>query len=152
MVKKQPQKKRLSDQLRRVIADCGLSRYRISKETGVAEETLSRFMSAQRRLSLNAVVEIGELLDLEVVAKKRSQKKKASQRKRVSDQLRRLIADCGLPRDRISKEISVSEKTLEQFMSDQQGLSSTVLDQIGELLDLEVVMHGPSRSRANPVQ
>jgi transcriptional regulator with XRE-family HTH domain len=41
-----------SNQLRHVIASCGKTRYRISKETGVAESLLSKFMHGKGNISL----------------------------------------------------------------------------------------------------
>jgi len=34
-----------SDQIRRAIRDCGLSRYRLAQEAGVEQASLSRFMA-----------------------------------------------------------------------------------------------------------
>jgi transcriptional regulator with XRE-family HTH domain len=41
----------LADQMRRILADCGKTRYQISVETGIAESTLSRFARGERSLS-----------------------------------------------------------------------------------------------------
>jgi len=38
---------KVSDQVRHAIETCGLTRYRIAKETGVTQSTLSRFMAGQ---------------------------------------------------------------------------------------------------------
>lgn len=35
----------LSDQIRRAIRDCGVTRYRLAQESGVDEASLSRFMA-----------------------------------------------------------------------------------------------------------
>src|SRR5262245_34751363 len=56
----------VSDQLRRIIKDCGLSRYEIGKRTGIDEGTLSRFMSGERGLSIKALDRLGECLGLTV--------------------------------------------------------------------------------------
>ena len=61
----------LTDQLRHVIQTCGVSRYRVWKETGVAESTLSKFMTGERGLSMEALDAIWRYLDLEVVQRKR---------------------------------------------------------------------------------
>jgi len=63
MYREQP----LSDQLRRIIAECGISRYRIAKETGISESTLSRFCSGQRGLSLAALDTLADFLRLRLV-------------------------------------------------------------------------------------
>ena len=52
----------LSDQIRRAVDDSGLSRYRISKELGVAESTMSRFMSGKGGLSMEHLDALAELL------------------------------------------------------------------------------------------
>jgi hypothetical protein len=64
----------------------------------------------------------------------------------VSEQVRRAIRDCGLTRYRIAQLTDMDQATLAKFMSGERGLSTTALDTLGELLDLEVVMHGPKRS------
>ena len=42
----------ISDQLRQAIRDSGLTRYRIAKETGLSQVTLSRFFNGERGLTL----------------------------------------------------------------------------------------------------
>jgi predicted transcriptional regulator len=46
---------KLSDQLRQEIRDCGETRYRIAKETGISQSALSLFCSGKRGLSMNAI-------------------------------------------------------------------------------------------------
>ena len=58
----------MTDQMRRLLRDCGQSCYAISKQTGVSEPTLSRFLSGERGLSGKAQDRIGELLGWEVVS------------------------------------------------------------------------------------
>jgi hypothetical protein len=65
MAKKRPAK--LTDQLRKAIDDSGLTRYRISKETGISESTLSKFYLGQRGLSMEALDALGECLQLTIV-------------------------------------------------------------------------------------
>jgi transcriptional regulator with XRE-family HTH domain len=62
---------RFSDELRRAIDASGLSRYRICRELGIAESTLSRFMSGERGLTLKCLDRLAELLDLHVVTGKK---------------------------------------------------------------------------------
>jgi transcriptional regulator with XRE-family HTH domain len=64
-----------SDELRRAVDDCGLSRYRLCKELGLAESTLSRFMSGERGLSMKGLDRLAALLDLHVEAGQRPKKK-----------------------------------------------------------------------------
>jgi len=59
----------LSEQLREAIDGSELSRYRIAKDAGVAQSTISQFMNGKRAISLKAIDRIGELLDLEIVSK-----------------------------------------------------------------------------------
>ena len=61
---------RLSDQIRRCIMESGITRYRISKETGVSEGTLSQFVNGHRGLSVEAMDAIGLFLNLSVMSAK----------------------------------------------------------------------------------
>jgi hypothetical protein len=67
MGKKRP---KVSDQIRAAIDAAGVTRYRISKDTGISESMLSRFMGGSRGLSMEALDTLGEYLDLEVVRRK----------------------------------------------------------------------------------
>jgi hypothetical protein len=69
------QRLRLSDQIRLSVDACGLSRYRISKQLGIAESTLSRFMSGQGGLSMEYLDRLAELLDLRIKAGARRRKR-----------------------------------------------------------------------------
>jgi transcriptional regulator with XRE-family HTH domain len=66
---------RFSDELRRVVDASDLSRYRICRELGIAESTLSRFMSGERGLTMKCLDSLAALLDLHVAAGKRPKKK-----------------------------------------------------------------------------
>lgn len=57
----------LTDQLRKAIDDCGLTRYRISKQTGISESALSQFYNGRRGLSMEALNALGEFLQLKIV-------------------------------------------------------------------------------------
>jgi plasmid maintenance system antidote protein VapI len=63
------------DQLRAIVEGCGKSRYAISKETGIDESTLSRFVHGERCLSGKALDALGECLGLTVVMDKSPAKK-----------------------------------------------------------------------------
>jgi transcriptional regulator with XRE-family HTH domain len=66
--------KPLSEQLRDAIEKAGVSRYEISKATGVSESTLSKFILRQRPgLSFDALDRVGQYLGL-VIVKKQSKK------------------------------------------------------------------------------
>ena len=60
---------RLSDQIRRAIKSCGLSRYRIAAEADVAESSLSRFLAKEHGLTTETLDRIAEVLGLEVVCR-----------------------------------------------------------------------------------
>ncbi len=54
------------DQLRREIERCGLTRYRISKLTGIDTAVLSRFMSGKVGMSMDSIGCIFDAIDLEI--------------------------------------------------------------------------------------
>lgn len=64
MAKKQP--KKLTDQLRQAIDDCGLTRYEIAKRTGIDESALAKFYNGHRGLSMEALNALGECLQLTI--------------------------------------------------------------------------------------
>lgn len=63
---------RASDQLRDIIRDCELSRYEISKRTGIDQSALTRFMSGERGLSMEALDTLAEYLELDIISRRRS--------------------------------------------------------------------------------
>ncbi|HEX4592261.1 MAG TPA: helix-turn-helix transcriptional regulator [Gemmataceae bacterium] len=65
----------MSDQVRRAVDASGLSRYRISKEIGVAESTMSRFMSGQGGLSMENLDALAELIGLDIAGPRRPKKR-----------------------------------------------------------------------------
>ena len=67
--------KLISDQLRQVIDDSGLTRYRISKETGISETALALFYNGQRGLSMKALNTLGEFLQLTITLGRKPEKK-----------------------------------------------------------------------------
>ncbi len=70
------QRVKLSDEIRRAVDASGLSRYRISKTLGIAESTMSRFMSGQGGLSMEYLDVMADLLDLHVAVGKQGRKRK----------------------------------------------------------------------------
>ena len=62
------ERKTISQQLREAIDASGMSRYRICKEIGLPESTMSQFMTGKTGLALKTVDRVGELLGLRVVA------------------------------------------------------------------------------------
>lgn len=59
-----------SEQLVQAIESSDLTRYRIAKESGVAQSTLSQFVNCNRALPLANINKVCELLDLELVPRK----------------------------------------------------------------------------------
>ena len=72
--------KPLSEQLREIILNAGISRYRIAKETGLTEAGLSRFVNRVTGLSLDSLDKIGECLGLEVKVAGRDQASKVKKK------------------------------------------------------------------------
>ncbi len=56
----------LSDQVRKAMDASGISRYRIAKETGISQATLSRFMSGDAGISLEYLDRLAEFLVLDI--------------------------------------------------------------------------------------
>jgi predicted transcriptional regulator len=66
--------KLLSEQIRAAILDSGLSRYRIAKELGVSQALLSKFMNEKGGLSIEVIDQLGELLGLAIVVRRKPRK------------------------------------------------------------------------------
>ncbi len=67
----------LLDSIRGAIEASGKTRYRIAQESGVAESALSRLMSGERGLSIDAMERLAEYLELEITIRpKRRQRRK----------------------------------------------------------------------------
>ena len=67
-------KKSISDQLRQAIESADESRYEISRQTGVAQQTLSKFVLKERGISLAALDAVAEFLGLELVKRTKSKR------------------------------------------------------------------------------
>lgn len=63
------------DELKRRIQASGKSRYALSKQTGIEESALSRFMAGTRGLSIDSIEKLAEALDLELSLYKKTRKK-----------------------------------------------------------------------------
>jgi hypothetical protein len=59
-----------TDQLRQIVESCGISRYQLSKESGIDETTLCRFVHGERCLSERNLDKLGEYLGLEIKQRK----------------------------------------------------------------------------------
>ena len=58
---------KLSDQIRAAVDESGITRYRLSKDTGIDQGALSRFHHGTAGLSLSALDRLGEYLNLKVI-------------------------------------------------------------------------------------
>ena len=65
---------KLSDQIRRAVDACDLTRYAIAKATGIDHATISRFMSGERGLPMKTLDRLADFLDLNLTAGKRKRK------------------------------------------------------------------------------
>lgn len=61
----------LSDEVRTLVKNCGISRYRISKVTGIDESVLSRFVAGTHGMELATLDKLAEFLDLHITTGKR---------------------------------------------------------------------------------
>ena len=69
--------KKLSEQLREAIVKADVTRYAISKATGVSQAALSKFVLGQRGISVEAMDAVGLYLELSITSRpKRSTTKK----------------------------------------------------------------------------
>lgn len=62
--------KNYSDQVRHAIDQCGLSRYAISKATGITEGGLSRFMSGENDMTLRMLDRIAPVIGVSLKVSK----------------------------------------------------------------------------------
>ena len=67
--------RKLSDQMRRAIDESGQTRYRIAVETGIDQSALAKFYNGHRGLSMDAVDRLGEYLGLQIVTKRKPDKR-----------------------------------------------------------------------------
>ena len=63
--------KGFEEQFRQAILTCGMSRYKLSQLTGVAEAVLSNFVNGHRSLTLTTAAKLAKVLSLEVRPKKK---------------------------------------------------------------------------------
>ena len=65
-----------TEQLRRVVRDCGETRYSLAKRMGIAQSTLTRFMNGDRGLSMEAIDRLFDALNLEIKPRRKARKAK----------------------------------------------------------------------------
>lgn len=61
----------LSEQIRRAILTSGLTRYRICKEIGITQPSMTRFIQGQAWLSMPTLDKIADLLEIDIATPKR---------------------------------------------------------------------------------
>lgn len=66
----------LTEQLRRHVGHCGTSQRSVAIAAGIDPATLSRFMTGQRGLSMEALDALGQYFNLELVVRKPDRKGK----------------------------------------------------------------------------
>ena len=59
--------KSLDEQLRQLMDESGLTKYRMAKETGINEAALGKFYHGQRGLSMKALNALGKCLELQII-------------------------------------------------------------------------------------
>jgi len=72
--------KRLSEQLRDAIEKADVSRYEISKETGVDQTALSKFVLGRRGISVEAMDAVGLYLGLKITTSRRPRRRLAKKK------------------------------------------------------------------------
>jgi hypothetical protein len=65
---------KFSDQLRRVVRESEATRYQISKETGIDQATLCRFVAGTAGMSLESIDKLMDALGQEIRPRKRKAK------------------------------------------------------------------------------
>lgn len=70
MSKSKP-KQTLTDVLKTAIGQCGVTRYRIAKDTGITEPSLCLFMQGKSSLRLDKADVLADYLGLELVKKRK---------------------------------------------------------------------------------
>lgn len=73
---KKSKPKPISDQIRMAMAASGVTRYQISKATGIDQTTLGKFQRGERGLSLESIDVLGQFLGLRITISRKPQRKK----------------------------------------------------------------------------
>ena len=66
---------KLSEQVRRAVEESGMTRYSICKAIGMHESVMSRFMNGKGGLQQDSLDALADLLELDIVARKKSGRK-----------------------------------------------------------------------------
>jgi transcriptional regulator with XRE-family HTH domain len=75
----------LSDQLRAAIRDSGLSVYRIAKETGVSQPSISRFLNRKRTINIEAAEALATFFNMWLTEPRLSEQEKRPTTRKRSD-------------------------------------------------------------------
>jgi len=67
---------KIYNKLRYVIRKSQKSRYRLSKETGIEQSQLSRFMSSTSRLGVESIEKLAKALGYELIMRKKKAKRR----------------------------------------------------------------------------
>ena len=60
-----------TDQLRRIIQTCGMTRAELARLSGVAESVLSRFVNGETDMSMGNIDKLATVLKIDLVSRKR---------------------------------------------------------------------------------
>ena len=66
----------MSDQVRRAIENCGMTRYAIAKASGLSEGGLSRFMAGQRDMNLRTLDKLAPVIGVRLVVDRPKSRRK----------------------------------------------------------------------------
>ncbi len=75
-----PKPTTLTDQLRHFIEAGEMSRYELSKITGIDKAVLSKFVHGKCGLSMQSLDKIGEILDLQIIKKPKPAARRRSEK------------------------------------------------------------------------
>ena len=67
MIKKVKRRIPFSEQIRQAIIASGITRYRICKEIGITQPTMTRFMHGKAWLSMPTLDKLADLLNLDII-------------------------------------------------------------------------------------
>ena len=71
----------------------------------------------------------------------------SQQAKAISEEVRRIVLACGLSRYQICKAIGMDQSVMSRFIKGTGGISTPMLDALGELLGFGIVQYKAGASR-----
>ena len=66
---------------------------------------------------------------------------------KLSDQLRRIVTDSGKTLGQITRDTGIDKSALSRFLNGERGVSTAVLDTLGEFLRLRIVADKPQAKK-----